>query len=181
MVEHSISASALGRALVVPQGLFAVLDVYQCDNPWFEVPSTSLFKDANTWTAFALILRRLSRLPVQATDVRFSRLPHVAQFMLYADQELLVCPECTHERAPGEDGSANDRGGTVVKDAHGHVLENGDSVSFIKSLKVKGRSLVVKVGTKVKNIRLVEGDHNIDCKIDGIGALKLKSEFVKKA
>jgi protein PhnA len=71
--------------------------------------------------------------------------------------------------------------GLVVKDAHGSVLQDGDSVTVIKDLKVKGSSSVVKVGTKVKNIRLVEGDHNIDCKIDGIGPMKLKSEFVKKA
>ncbi len=99
----------------------------------------------------------------------------------YEDRGMLVCPECAHEWAPGENSGDDDDGGLVVKDAHGHVLENGDSVSVVKSLKVKGSSLVVKVGTKVKNIRLVEGDHNIDCKIDGIGAMKLKSEFVKKA
>ena len=68
----------------------------------------------------------------------------------------------------------------VIKDANGNVLQDGDTVTVIKDLKVKGSSLVVKVGTKVKNIRLVEGDHDIDCKIDGIGAMKLKSEFVKK-
>ena len=68
----------------------------------------------------------------------------------------------------------------MVKDANGNVLNDGDSISVIKDLKVKGSSLVVKVGTKVKNIRLVDGDHDIDCKIDGIGAMKLKSEFVKK-
>ena len=69
----------------------------------------------------------------------------------------------------------------MIKDAHGSVLQDGDSVTVIKDLKVKGASAVVKVGTKVKNIRLVDGDHDIDCKIDGIGAMKLKSEFVKKA
>jgi protein PhnA len=67
-----------------------------------------------------------------------------------------------------------------VRDAHGNVLQDGDSVSVIKDLKIKGSSSVVKVGTKAKNIRLIEGDHNIDCKIDGIGAMQLKSEFVKK-
>jgi protein PhnA len=70
---------------------------------------------------------------------------------------------------------------SVVRDAYGTVLSDGDTVTLIKDLKVKGSSLVVKVGTKVKGIRLVEGDHNIDCKIDGFGAMKLKSEFVKKA
>lgn len=69
----------------------------------------------------------------------------------------------------------------MVKDANGNVLQDGDSVTVIKDLKVKGSSAVVKVGTKVRNIRLVEGDHDIDCKIDGIGAMQLKSEFVKKA
>lgn len=79
-------------------------------------------------------------------------------------------------RRPG--GASDEK---VVHDAHGNVLEDGDSVTVIKDLKVKGSSSVVKVGTKVKSIRLVEGDHDIDCKIDGIGPMKLKSEFVKKA
>lgn len=98
----------------------------------------------------------------------------------YEDGSLYVCPECAHEWP--KDGTAE--AGTddlVVKDANGNVLQDGDSVTVIKDLKVKGSSSVVKVGTKVKNIRLVEGDHNIDCKIDGIGAMKLKSEFVKKS
>jgi protein PhnA len=98
----------------------------------------------------------------------------------YEDGNNFVCPECAHEwskEAVAE--QAADEG--VVRDAHGNVLQDGDSVTVIKDLKVKGSSSVVKVGTKVKNIRLVEGDHNIDCKIDGIGAMKLKSEFVKKA
>jgi protein PhnA len=93
---------------------------------------------------------------------------------------MYVCPECGNEwdkDAPVEAGDA----ARVIKDAHGNVLQDGDSVTVIKDLKVKGSAAVVKVGTKVKNIRLVEGDHNIDCKIDGIGAMKLKSEFVKKA
>ena len=98
----------------------------------------------------------------------------------YEDGTMYVCPECAHEWSkdasdePGDDGP-------VVKDANGNRLNDGDSVTVIKDLKVKGSSLVVKVGTRVKNIRLVEGDHDIDCKIDGIGAMKLKSEFVKKA
>ncbi len=71
--------------------------------------------------------------------------------------------------------------GLIVKDSNGNALGDGDTVTVIKDLKVKGTSLVVKVGTKVRNIRLVEGDHNIDCKIEGIGPMKLKSEFVKKA
>ncbi len=97
----------------------------------------------------------------------------------YEDGEQFVCPECAHEWpkvAMVEASTAR-----VIKDAHGNVLQDGDSVTVIKDLKVKGSSLVVKVGTKVKNIRLVEGDHDIDCKIEGIGAMGLKSEFVKKA
>jgi protein PhnA len=105
--------------------------------------------------------------------------PQCASSYAYADGELWICPECGHEwsaAAPEASGDA-----LVVKDAHGNLLGEGDSVTVIKDLKVKGSSAVVKVGTKVRNIRLVEGDHNIDCKIDGIGAMKLKSEFVKKA
>lgn len=98
----------------------------------------------------------------------------------YEDGDLLICPECSHEWKAGEEATAigSER---IIKDANGNVLNDGDSVTVIKDLKVKGSSLVVKVGTKVKNIRLVDGDHDIDCKIDGIGAMKLKSEFVKKA
>lgn len=97
----------------------------------------------------------------------------------YKDGELFVCPECAYEWTAG-DQEDNAENGLVVKDAHGNLLKDGDTITIIKDLKVKGSSLVVKVGTKVKNIRLVEGDHNIDCKIDGIGPMKLKSEFVKK-
>lgn len=98
----------------------------------------------------------------------------------YEDGELYICPECAHEWPKSAVTESADTA-RVIKDAHGNVLQDGDSVTVIKDLKVKGSSLVVKVGTKVKNIRLVEGDHDIDCKIDGIGAMKLKSEFVKKA
>ncbi|WP_054954654.1 zinc ribbon domain-containing protein YjdM [Paenibacillus dakarensis] len=97
----------------------------------------------------------------------------------YEDRNLLVCPECGHEWNPAEEQEANE-GTKVIKDANGNVLQDGDSVTIIKDLKVKGSSSVLKIGTKVKNIRLVEGDHDIDCKIDGFGAMKLKSEFVKK-
>ncbi len=106
--------------------------------------------------------------------------PECGSVYTYEDGSMYVCPECAHEwpQAAAEGGGDT----FVVKDANGNVLENGDSVTVIKDLKVKGSSSVVKVGTKVKNIRLVEGgDHNIDCKIDGIGAMSLKSEFVKKA
>jgi len=97
----------------------------------------------------------------------------------YEDRDLLVCPECAHEWTQAEAAEAEEAG--IIKDANGNVLQDGDSVTVIKDLKVKGSSLVVKVGTKVKSIRLVDGDHDIDCKIDGIGAMKLKSEFVKKS
>lgn len=96
----------------------------------------------------------------------------------YEDSTMYVCPECAHEWPQQAEENLSDM--PVYKDANGNVLQDGDSVTVIKDLKVKGSSLVVKVGTKVRNIRLVEGDHDIDCKIDGIGAMKLKSEFVKK-
>jgi protein PhnA len=92
---------------------------------------------------------------------------------------MYVCPECAHEWPQVAATSGDEK--RVICDANGNVLQDGDSVTVIKDLKVKGSSLVVKVGTKVKNIRLVEGDHDIDCKIDGIGAMQLNSEFVKKA
>jgi protein PhnA len=107
--------------------------------------------------------------------------PKCASTLTYNDGALLVCPECAHEwtessaAAPSEESS-------VIRDAFGTPLSDGDSVTVIKDLKVKGSSSVVKVGTKVKGIRLVaDGDHNIDCRIEGIGAMGLKSEFVKKA
>ena len=97
----------------------------------------------------------------------------------YEDGSMYICPECAHEWS--KDGTAEDSADVlIVKDANGNVLQDGDTITVIKDLKVKGSSSVVKVGTKVKIIRLVDGDHNIDCKIDGIGAMKLKSEFVKK-
>jgi protein PhnA len=92
---------------------------------------------------------------------------------------VFVCPECGHEWALDAGSAGGD--GPAVRDANGNALNDGDTVTVIKDLKVKGTSLVVKVGTRVKNIRLVAGDHDIDCKIDGIGAMKLKSQFVKKA
>jgi len=105
--------------------------------------------------------------------------PQCSSAYTYQDGELLICPECAHEwSATSEESKASD---FIVKDANGNLLQDGDTITVIKDLKVKGSSLVVKVGTKVKNIRLVDSDHNIDCKIDGIGAMKLKSEFVKKA
>lgn len=97
----------------------------------------------------------------------------------YEMNQLLACPECGHEWSPGD--SSENPGTFVVKDSNGNVLENGDTVVTIKTLPVKGSSQSIKAGTKVKNIRLVDSDHNIDCKIDGFGAMALKSEFVKKA
>lgn len=91
---------------------------------------------------------------------------------------MLVCPECAHEWSPNEPSPGEDE--RVVKDANGNVLSDGDAVTVVKDLKVKGTSSVVKVGTKVKGIRLVDGDHDIDCNIAGIGPMKLKSQFVKK-
>lgn len=96
----------------------------------------------------------------------------------YEDGTQLICPECAHEWSTVASDEASDE--VVKKDSVGNVLQDGDTVTVIKDLKVKGSSLVVKVGTKVKNIRLCDGDHDIDCKIDGIGAMKLKSEFVRK-
>jgi len=96
----------------------------------------------------------------------------------YQDQSMLVCPECGHEWQAAD--AAADVVEPTIVDSNGNPLQDGDTITVIKDLKVKGSSAVVKVGTKVKNIRLVDGDHDIDCKIDGIGAMKLKSEFVKK-
>ena len=97
----------------------------------------------------------------------------------YEDGALWVCPECGHEWSGSAVAAVEEK--RVWKDAHGNELKDGDSVTVIKDLKVKGASSVVKVGTKVKNIRLIEGDHDIDCKIDGFGSMQLKTEFVKKA
>jgi protein PhnA len=105
--------------------------------------------------------------------------PQCRSTLTYEDGGNLVCPECGHEwqRAAAD---AAPEAARVVRDSVGNELKDGDSVSVIKDLKVKGSSAVVKVGTKVKNIRLVDGDHDIDCRIEGIGAMGLKSEFVKK-
>ncbi|KQW52225.1 MULTISPECIES: zinc ribbon domain-containing protein YjdM [unclassified Roseateles] len=98
----------------------------------------------------------------------------------YEDGAQLICPECGHEWSASPTAAAAEEV-RVVKDAVGNVLQDGDTVILIKDLKVKGSSLVVKLGTKVKSIRLVDADHDIDCKVDGVGAMGLKSEFVKKA
>lgn len=106
--------------------------------------------------------------------------PQCGSEYTYEDGDLYICPECAHEW-PKNAATESVEAEKVVRDVNGNVLQDGDTITVIKDLKVKGSSLVVKVGTKVKNIRLVDGDHDIDCKIDGIGAMKLKSEFVKKA
>lgn len=105
--------------------------------------------------------------------------PSCGSALTYEDGPLLICPECAHEwtslvSAESADDTA------IIRDANGNVLADGDTVTLIKDLKIKGTSQVIKVGTRVKNIRLVGGDHDIDCKIDGFGAMKLKSEFVRK-
>jgi protein PhnA len=111
--------------------------------------------------------------------------PNCKSELTYQDGRMYVCPECAHEWEPllPREAAANrsEEHERVVRDANGNVLEDGDSVIVIKDLPVKGSSSALKAGTKVKGIRLVEGDHNIDCKIEGFGGMKLKSEFVRKA
>ncbi|MFD5850988.1 alkylphosphonate utilization protein [Cytobacillus oceanisediminis] len=105
--------------------------------------------------------------------------PKCSSEYTYEDGMLFVCPVCAHEwTAESEINSFEDE--KLIKDSNGNVLTDGDTVSVIKDLKVKGTSSVIKIGTKVKNIRIVDGNHDIECKIDGFGAMKLKSEFVKK-
>lgn len=102
--------------------------------------------------------------------------PKCSSEFVYEDGIMLICPECAYEWSPSEEVED----GLIVKDSNGTLLSDGDTVTVIKDLKVKGAPKDIKQGTRVKNIRLVEGDHNIDCKVDGFGAMKLKSEFVKK-
>lgn len=109
----------------------------------------------------------------------FPNCPECNSEYTYEDRNLFICPECAHEWSSESENVSNEDV-KIVRDANGNVLQDGDSVTVIKDLKVKGSSSVLKIGTKVKNIRLVDGDHNIDCKIDGFGAMKLKSEVVKK-
>jgi protein PhnA len=100
----------------------------------------------------------------------------------YEDRDNLVCPDCAHEWPMASAASAEVvEGARVVRDANGNVLQDGDSVILLKELKVKGAPTPLKAGTKVKKIRLVEGDHDIDCRIEGFGAMQLKSMFVRKA
>jgi protein PhnA len=104
--------------------------------------------------------------------------PMCQSMYVYQDAPLYICPECAHEWPVPDDVEFETT--IEVKDANGTRLQDGDTVVVVKDLKVKGAASALKIGTKVKHIRLVEGDHNIDCKIDGFGAMKLKSEFVKK-
>jgi protein PhnA len=107
--------------------------------------------------------------------------PKCASQLTYHDGVQYVCPECAHEWSGTETAAAADDDAVVHRDANGNVLADGDSVTVIKDLKVKGAGTALKSGTKVKNIRLTDGDHNIDCWIEGFGDMKLKSEFVRKA
>lgn len=106
--------------------------------------------------------------------------PKCACEWTYEDGTLLVCPECAHEWSASEPAASAETV-RIWHDANGTELADGDTVTVIKDLKIKGTSQVVKVGTKVKNIRLVEGDHDIDCRIEGVGQMGLKTEFVRKA
>lgn len=108
----------------------------------------------------------------------FPPCPQCGSTYVYEDREQLICPECGHEWSAA--AAVEEEQTLIVKDANGNVLQDGDYVSLIKDLKVKGSSSVAKMGTKVKIIRLVDGDHNIDCRIEGVGPMMLKSEFVKK-
>ncbi|MBP9764769.1 alkylphosphonate utilization protein [Candidatus Babeliales bacterium] len=111
--------------------------------------------------------------------INLPKCPKCSSEYTYKHNGILICPECAHEwNEEVESGNAEDT--KIVKDAHGNILNDGDSVALIKDLKLKGSSSTIKSGTKVKNIRLVDEDHNIDCKIDGFGKVGLKSEFVKK-
>jgi protein PhnA len=110
----------------------------------------------------------------------FPPCPQCHSEFTYEDGNVYICPECAHEWSAMVQAEHSEPQNKEIRDAVGNMLNDGDSVTVIKDLKVKGSSLIVKVGTKVKNIRLIEGDHDIDCKIEGIGAMQLKSEFVKK-
>jgi len=106
--------------------------------------------------------------------------PQCHSSYVYEDGGLSICPECGHEWSSTYDSGQGDEPEKRIRDANGTELKDGDTVTVIKDLKIKGSSAVVKVGTKVRNIRLVDGDHDIDCRIAGIGQMALKSEFVKK-
>lgn len=111
----------------------------------------------------------------------FPNCPKCSSAFVYPSDDLLICPDCFYEWNPEQSDVEEDYNAFVVKDANGNELQNGDSVVVLKDLPVKGAPKPVKAGTKVKNIKLVDSDHNIDCKIDGFGFMSLKSEFVRKA
>lgn len=106
--------------------------------------------------------------------------PQCSSNYAYEDRGMFICPECAHEWSPNSMAGSGESQELIIRDANGTELKDGDTVTVIKDLKIKGSSSVVKVGTKVKNITLVGGDHDIDCKIPGIGSMGLKSEFVRK-
>ena len=112
--------------------------------------------------------------------INLPKCPKCSSEYTYENNGILICPECAHEWNEEKVVESNAQDTKIVKDAYGNILKDGDSVTLIKDLKVKGSSSTIKAGTKVKNIRLVDEDHNIDCKIDGFGKMGLKSEFVKK-
>lgn len=116
-------------------------------------------------------------IDVKEKKMSLPNCPKCQSEYVYEDGVLLVCPECAYEWSLEDE---TDEEGLIVLDSNGNRLADGDTITVIKDLKVKGAPKDIKQGTRVKNIRLVEGDHNIDCKIDGFGAMKLKSEFVKK-
>lgn len=107
--------------------------------------------------------------------------PECNSEFVYQDGNVYICPECAHEWSAGTTADAAEMAGKVYRDSAGNILQDGDTVTVIKDLKLKGSGGVIKMGTKVKNIRLVDSDHDIDCKIEGFGAMSLKSEFVRKA
>jgi protein PhnA len=106
--------------------------------------------------------------------------PQCQSKFVYEDGNVHVCPECGYEWSPDAEAAQAEPSAKVYRDSAGNVLQDGDTVTVIKDLKLKGSGGVIKMGTKVKNIRLVDSDHDIDCKVDGFGAMSLKSEFVRK-
>jgi protein PhnA len=119
-----------------------------------------------------------------ASGITMSALPPCPKCnseFVYQDGNVYICPECSHEWAADATADPAETAGKVYRDSAGNILQDGDTVTVIKDLKLKGSGGVIKMGTKVKNIRLVDSDHDIDCKIDGFGAMSLKSEFVRKA
>jgi protein PhnA len=144
--------------------------------------SSGIVNRAHVNCAGAFFAPLFGRRASERRMTRFPECPQCKSSLTYEDGDLYICPECAHEWSKNatQQSDSTDQA-RVIRDAVGNELRDGDAVTVIKDLKVKGSSLVVKMGTKVKNIRLVDGDHDIDCKIDGIGAMQLKSEFVKKA